>query len=129
MGGRRTKKIAEAIKKEISSVIVHELNDPRVGFITVTKVELSSDMRRAKVFVSVLDELTEKTSIHGLKNARSFIQSEVARRLNFRYTPILSFQVDETLKKMAHMNELMSELELGGDDDDHDDFDDELYKE
>ena len=122
MYNRRTKRIAESIKKEISNIILHEIRDPRISFATVTRIELSSDSRKAKVYVSILgNNTTQETSIYGLQKAKCYIQGLVAKRLNFRYTPILSFHIDDSLKKIAHMNSLIAELNPKLDDDDGDD--------
>lgn len=111
MPNRRAKRITEIIRKEISEIILHDLQDPRLGFITVTNVELSDDLKTAKVFVSILgDESTQRTNMKGLKSARSFIQSKIARSANVRFTPVLSFHIDESLKKMEHVNELLSSV-------------------
>ena len=111
MSNRRAKRITEIIRKEISEIILHDLQDPRLSFITVTGVELSDDLKNAKVFVSILgDESTQRTNMRGLKSARSFIQSEIARSANVRFTPVLSFHIDESFKKMAHINELLSSV-------------------
>lgn len=123
MYNRRSKRMSEAIKKEISNIILHEIRDPRISFVTVTRIDLASDLRKAKVFVSILgDKTTQETSIYGLQKAKSFIQGQVAQRLNFRYTPILSFHIDDSLKKIAHINSLIEGLnpktEDGNDDND-----------
>ncbi len=108
---RRSKRLKEVIKQEISSIIVHNLQDPRIGFVTVTNVELSDDTKTAKVYVSILGtDVSEKTNLYGLKSARKYIQGELARRLKIKFTPLLSFHLDESLKKMAHMNNLMNDL-------------------
>ena len=111
MSSRRTKRIAEAIKKEVSSIVLNDLNDPRISFVTVTKVEISSDLKKAKIFVSILgNETTQETSLYGIKRARSFIQAKAARSLNIKYTPILSFHIDDSLKKIAHINNLLASV-------------------
>jgi len=106
---RRSKRLCESIKKEISNVIVNELDDPRISFITVVSVKLSSDLKNAKIYISILgNSTTQKTTIYGLRNARKFIQGQVARRLNIKYMPIISFHVDDSLKKMAHIDNLIA---------------------
>ena len=109
MSSRRTKRISEAVKKEVSNIVLNDLNDPRVSFVTVTKVEISNDLKKAKIFVSILgNETTQETSLYGIKSARSFIQGKVARRLNIKYSPILSFHIDDSIKKMAHLDRLIA---------------------
>lgn len=111
MGSRRSKRIVEVLKQAISSIIVHELSDPRIGFVTVTKVELAEDSKTAKVYVSILGEKSkEKTSIYGLQNARKHIQGILVRRLKIRFIPVLSFHIDDSLKKMDHINQLIESV-------------------
>lgn len=113
MANRRAERIAEAIKREISEIILRELHDPRIGFITVTNVDLSGDLKEAKVYISILgDEKSQRNNIHGLQSARGYMQGEIARRLNMRYTPRLSFHLDDSLKKIAHINELITDVSL-----------------
>lgn len=126
MYSRRAKRISETMRKEISSIIVQDLCDPRVSFVTVTNVQVSSDMKKARVLVSMLgDNTTQKTSLYGLRSARSYIQGQLARRMNMRYTPIISFHLDDSLKKMAHINELIHGLNSGDAEDVNDVYDDE----
>ena len=109
---RRPKRVSESIKKEISSVIVNDLDDPRISFVTVSSVKLSSDMKKAKIFVSILGNgTTQKTTIYGLRNARKFIQRQVARQLNMKYMPVISFHVDDSLKKMTHIDNLIAGID------------------
>ena len=109
---RRSKRICESIKKEISSVIVNELDDPRISFVTVSNVKLTSDLKRAKIYVSILgNNTTQETTMYGLRNARKFIQGQVARRLNIKYMPIISFHVDDSLKKMTHIDNLIAGID------------------
>lgn len=111
MANRRVERVAQAIKREIGEIILRELHDPRISFITVTNVDLSGDLKEAKVYISILgNEKSQKTNIHGLQNARGYIQGEIGRRLNMRYTPRLSFHLDDSLKKMTHINELITDV-------------------
>lgn len=116
MSSRRIEKLSEAIKQEASKIILYELNDPRISFITVTKAEMSSDLRRAKVYVSIIgDALSQKKTLQGLEHAKGFIQGEVGARLQIRYTPILTFCLDESVKKSMHISKLIDEAVKGSD--------------
>ena len=89
MTSRRTLKVAQALRETVSMQILFGLKDPRVKNVTVLGVEVSGDLRHAKVFVSVMgDEKTQSLTMHGLKSARGFQQSKTADNLNLRYTPI-----------------------------------------
>ena len=119
MSSRRTAKVAEAIREAVSSAILFELKDPRVRHVTVTGAEVSSDLRHAKVRVSVMgSDQQQVLSMHGLKSARGFLQSKVADRIKTRYTPVLNFELDQGVKKSLEatriLNELLAESNMSG---------------
>lgn len=110
MSSRRIERLNEAVKQEVSKIILYELKEPRISFITVTRAEISPDLRRAKVYVSILgDDAAQKKTLWGLEHAKGFIQKEVGARLKIRYTPILSFYLDESVKKSIHISKLIDE--------------------
>ena len=87
------------------------MKDPRVTGVTVTRVEVAGDLRRARVFVSLMgDEKTQRLSEHGLKNATGFLQHRIARKLDLRYTPVLEIVVDDSVKKSLEMSRLLREV-------------------
>ncbi|HEY1065866.1 MAG TPA: 30S ribosome-binding factor RbfA, partial [Pirellulales bacterium] len=95
----------------VSMAINTELRDPRVGMVTVTEVGLSADLRRAVVKISVMgDETKAKLTIGGLRSAAGFLQSKIAKGLDMRYTPKLSFEIDEGVKKQLAMAALLREV-------------------
>jgi ribosome-binding factor A len=111
MGFHRTQRVGDLIKREISIIIDKELKDPRIGLITVTGVEITADLRHAKVFFSVLgDEHVQSQAASGLESARFFIQGEIGRRLRLKYTPELSFSLDQSLEYGFHIDKLLKEL-------------------
>jgi len=100
MPSRRAQKVAEAIREVVSMAILTELKDPRVQDVTVTYVEVSGDLRHAKVHVSVMgDESKQQLSLRGLQSAAGFLQSRCAARIDTRYTPRLGFVLDQGVKK------------------------------
>ena len=102
MASHRTPRLAEAIREVVSAAILFEVADPRVRAITVLRAEMSGDHRNATVFVSIMgSEAEQRTAMKGLKSASGFLQSRVANRLQTRYTPILAFKFDESVKKSA----------------------------
>ncbi len=116
MSSRRIERLSEAIKQEVSKIILYELNDPRISFITVTKAEMSSDLRRAKVYISIIgDAPSQRKTLQGLEHAKGFIQGEVGARLQIRYTPILTFCLDESVKRSMHISKLIDEAVKGSD--------------
>ena len=111
MSSRRVLKVAEAIREVVSMAILTELRDPRIQDVTVTYVEVSSDLRYAKVHVSVMgDEAKEELSLSGLKNSAGFLQQKIAKRVDTRYTPRISFILDRGVKHALEVNRILGEL-------------------
>ncbi len=107
----RHERVEEAIKKEVSLIIHDELKDPRIGFITVTRVELTKDLRFAKVFYSVLgkEEEHKKTQL-ALDSALGFIRSLVAQRINLRIATELMFKEDRSTEYSVRIEEVLNQL-------------------
>ncbi len=111
MSSRRVQKVAEAIREVVSMSILTELQDPRVRDVTVTSVEASGDLRYAKVMVSVMgDETRQKLSLRGLQNAAGFLQSKIAERIDLRYTPRLTFVLDQGVKHSITVAQILREV-------------------
>ena len=111
MSSRRVLKVAEAIREVVGMAILTELQDPRIRDVTVTYVEVSADLRYAKVHVSVMgSETKQNLSLRGLQNAAGFLQQKVARRIETRYTPRLTFLLDKGVKHSIEVSRLLSEL-------------------
>lgn len=111
MSSRRVLKAAEAIREVVSTAILLELRDPRVQNVTVTRVEVSGDMRNAKVFVSVMgDEAQEKLSLHGLRNSAGYLQQRVGERIETRYIPRLSFEIDKGVKNSLKVAAILDQV-------------------
>jgi ribosome-binding factor A len=111
MSARRLLKTAEAIRGVVSMAILAELKDPRVRDVTVTHVEVSPDMRSAKVHVSIMgDESRQKLGLRGLQSAAGFLQSKIAERIDTRFTPRLMFILDQGVKKSIEMARLLKEV-------------------
>ncbi|MEQ8788271.1 MAG: 30S ribosome-binding factor RbfA [Pirellulaceae bacterium] len=111
MTSRRVLKAAEAIREVVSMAILTELRDPRVRDVTVTYVEVSGDMRHAKVHVSVMgDEAKQKLTIRGLENASGFLQQKINTRIETRYTPRLKFVLDQGVKHSLEVSRILDEV-------------------
>ncbi|MEW4529240.1 MAG: 30S ribosome-binding factor RbfA [Maioricimonas sp. JB045] len=111
MGTRRTAKVAEAIRQVVSTAVLFELRDPRVSDITILSVEVPTDLRTAKIRVSVMgDERDQKLCMQGLNSARGFLQSRIADRLDLRYTPVLTFVLDDGIKKSIEASRILREI-------------------
>jgi ribosome-binding factor A len=111
MPSRRTEKAAEAIREVVSMAILTELSDPRVRDVTVTHVEVSPDLRHAKVHVSVMgDEARQKLTLRGLQSAAGFLQAKIAERIEIRYTPKLSFMLDQGVKRSIAVAQILEQV-------------------
>lgn len=110
MPSHRIPRVAEAIREVVSSAILFEMSDPRVQGVTVLRVEVTGDLRHAKVFVTVMGtETQQRLSLRGLENAAGFLQSKVAKRLQTRFTPILTFELDDSVKKSVAISKIIDE--------------------
>ncbi|MDD4600939.1 Ribosome-binding factor A [bioreactor metagenome] len=111
MSQLRVEKVQEFIKQEMSKIILTELKDPRIGFVTVTNVEATGDLRHAKVFVSLMGSDEQKADTWaGLHKALGFMRAEIGKRIRIRCTPELSLHLDESLKYSAHIQELLLKI-------------------
>jgi ribosome-binding factor A len=111
MGQLRAEKVQEFIKQELSKIILTELKDPRIGFVTVTKVDVTGDLRSAKVYVSLMGDDEQKAATwQGLHKALGFLRTEIGKRIRLRFTPELSLQLDETLQYSTRIQELLDKI-------------------
>jgi ribosome-binding factor A len=100
MTSRRVLKAAEAIREVVSMAILTDLRDPRIQGVTVTHVEVSGDMRLAKVHVSIMgSEAIQKLCLKGLQSSAGFLQQKISKRIDTRYTPVIKFELDMGVKK------------------------------
>ena len=108
MTADRMRRVDEAMREVLSGAITSELKDPRVGFVTVTAVETAPDLRRARVFVSVLGgEAVRRRSLQGLRSAHGYLQRRVAGELHLKHTPTLEFSYDDTVDRGQRIAELL----------------------
>ncbi|MGU3469587.1 30S ribosome-binding factor RbfA [Paenibacillus sp. D51F] len=107
----RVGRVGEQIKKELSQIIQAELKDPRIGFITVTGVEVTNDMSQARVYLSVLgsDEQKEET-LKALARGTGFIRSELGKRIRLRHTPELLFKFDSSIEYGSRIESLLTDI-------------------
>jgi ribosome-binding factor A len=112
MQGKRLDRVNQLIKEEISTLLQRELKDPRLGFVTVTEVETSKDLRVAKVFVSVLgDERQWSASLAGLASARGFVRNWLRQHLDLRVTPEVDFRPDRSMEHAAKIQSLLKQVQ------------------
>ena len=110
MAGDRMRRVDEAMREVLSGAITSEIKDPRVGFVTVTSVETSPDLRHARVYVSVLgEEKVRRRSMDGLTSAHGYLQKRVAGELRLKHTPTLDFAYDDTPERGVRLSRLIDE--------------------
>lgn len=108
----RIEKLQELIKQEMSKMLLTDLKDPRIGFVTVTEVEMTGDLREAKIFVSIMGGAEQvKSSLEGLNSALGFIRREIGQRIRLRFTPEISFALDTSLDYSEHIQKLLLQVE------------------
>ena len=111
MPSRRLEKAAEAIREVVSMAILTELSDPRIRDVTVTHVEVSADLRYAKIHVSVMgDETRQKLTLRGLQSAAGFLQAKIAHGIEIRYTPKLTFVLDQGIKRSIAVAQILQQV-------------------
>ena len=111
LAGKRSVRVGDQILKEISHLLLVRVKDPRVRGVTITGINLSNDLKRAKVFFSVIGEKDQvKTAQNGLDSAKGFIKREIGLRMSLRYTPEIIFVYDPTLKSGSNMEKLLEKL-------------------
>ncbi len=112
----RTTRVADQIRMEVAEILSRKIKDPRVQFITVTDVQMTADLKIARVYVSTLaPEQYDQQTAPGLKSAVGFIRTEVGRRLNLRYTPEIVFYQDTSAEYANRMEKILDSLPLEGD--------------
>ena len=113
MASNRINRINEEIQRELSALL-RGLKDPRVqgGMVTVTRVDTTSDLRCAKVFISTLDKTREKDVLKGLRSAAGYLRRELGARIKLRYTPELQFIADDSIEQGAHILQMLRDPEV-----------------
>ena len=111
LAGKRAARVGDQIQKEISYLLLERVKDPRVRDVTITGVSLSNDLKRAKVFFSVIGDMVHiKKAQAGLDSAKGFIKREIGLRMSLRYTPEIIFMYDASLESGSHMESIFEKL-------------------
>jgi ribosome-binding factor A len=111
---KRSERLGELILAEISRMVVRDIKDPRIGFVTFTRVELSDDLRHAKVFASIMGTAPEQArTLQGLASATGYIRRQLGRALHLRYTPEITFLLDASLEHGAKIAQILHHLHAG----------------
>lgn len=110
---QRSDRVRQQIKRETSIIFRDELKDPRIGFVTITDVELSPDLRHAKIYVSILGNNEEKVkTMDALFHAQGFVRAHLGKRIRLRYTPEIVFCCDKSLEAASHIYKLLDEVHV-----------------
>jgi ribosome-binding factor A len=105
------RRVDEAVREVLGDAVSQDLKDPRVGFVTVTEVRTSPDLRHARVFVSVFGTADEQqATLDGLRSAHGILQSRIARELRLKRTPALGFELDDTAERAARLEALIEDV-------------------
>jgi ribosome-binding factor A len=110
MAGARMRRVNEAVRAVLSARLAEGLKDPRIGFVTVTGVETTPDLRSARVYVSVLGDESERSdALAGLRSSRGFLQAQIARELTLKRTPTLEFVYDDSVERGMRISSLLDQ--------------------
>ena len=116
MSELRVRKVQEFIKQEVSKMLLNELKDPRIGFVTVTEVSVTGDLREATIYVSLFGKPEEKKqTLEALNKAKGFVRTELGKVLKIYYTPEISFKEDSSLDNGMHIDSLLKKIQNEGD--------------
>lgn len=107
---KRSQRLSILLREEIADIIMRKVKDPRLGFITVTDVGLSEDLKIAKVYVSILNQEEKDLTIEILNGARGSIRSEVAKRIRTKFIPVIEFRIDESVATGERIDKLLKEI-------------------
>ncbi|MBM7644390.1 ribosome-binding factor A [Scopulibacillus daqui] len=111
MSNVRAYRVAEQIKKELSDIVNNQLKDPRIGFVTITGVDVTGDLQQATVYITVLgDDEKKAETLDGLLKAKGFIRSEIGKRIRLRKTPDINFKFDHSIEYGNRINRLLHDL-------------------
>jgi ribosome-binding factor A len=111
---KRSKRVGDLLREEIADIVIYKLKDPRIGFITVTGVDVTDDIKNAKVYVSILKDEDKETTLEILNSAKSFIRSELSKRLRMKFIPSIEFRLDVSIDYGSRIDKLLREIKGKG---------------
>jgi len=107
---KRSQRVGYLLREEIADIIIYKLKDPRIGFVTVTGVDVTDDIKIAVVYISILKEEEKKTTLDILNSAKSFIRSELSKRLRMKFIPSIEFRLDSSIEYGSRIETLLNEI-------------------
>lgn len=118
--GIRPSRVANEIREVVSTIIQEELKDPRLGFITITRAEITPDLRNAKIYFSCLgDERQKDSALEGLNSAAGYIRKSLGQKMRFKFAPELLFRLDDSTEYVIHLNEIFAKIRKEKKEDEH----------
>jgi len=108
---KRSQRVSDLLRQEIANIIIYRLKDPRVGFLTVTGVDVTDDIKIARVYVSILKEDEKKATLEVLNSAKSFIRSELSKSLRMKFIPSIEFRLDTSIEYGNRIEKLLKDIE------------------
>lgn len=105
----RSDRLAGELQKEIADIISHELNDPRIGFVSVVLVDVAHDLSSAKVYISIMDDKPKEGVLAALNAAKGFIRHLLGQRIKMRVVPVIDFKIDDSIAYAIHMTKVIDE--------------------
>jgi len=110
---KRSQRLGILLREEIADIIMRRVKDPRLGFVTVTDVELTEDLKIAHVYITIMGEADTETTLSILSAARGLIRTELSKRVRVKFIPALDFRIDRAVERGRRVDELLKELEKG----------------
>jgi ribosome-binding factor A len=107
---KRSQRVSDLMREEIADIIMYRLKDPRLGFVTVTGVDMTADLKFAKVYVSVLNEEERESALQILNSARTFMRSLLSKRLRMKFIPAIEFRLDTSIEYGLKMDALLKKI-------------------
>jgi len=108
---KRSQRVSDLLREEIADIVIYRLKDPRIGFITITGVDVTDDIKIARVYVSVLKDEDKKNTLDILNSAKSFIRSELSKRLRMKSIPGIEFRLDTSIEYGDRIDKLLKKIE------------------
>ncbi|OGW23985.1 MAG: ribosome-binding factor A [Nitrospirae bacterium GWC2_42_7] len=107
---KRSQRVSDLIREEIAEIVMYKLKDPRIGFLTITGVDMSPDLKHARVFVSILKEDEREMTLEILNSAKAFIRSILSKRLKMKFIPVVEFKLDASIEYGYKIDKLLKEI-------------------
>ncbi|MBM4137306.1 MAG: 30S ribosome-binding factor RbfA [Nitrospira sp.] len=107
---KRSKRVGDLLREEIADIVFHRLKDPRIGFITITGVDVTDDIKFARVYLSIFKDEDKDTTLEILNSATSFIRSELSKRLRMKFIPNIEFRIDTSIEYGIRIDKLLDEI-------------------